>query len=66
MKIIKPISRYIDSAKIEAEILYDIKEKSPDNKFDVIKNTTINKKEKRMKEIEAELKMITEGNFEMF
>lgn len=37
-----------------------------ENKFDVIKNTTINKKEKRMKEIEAELKMITEGNFEMF
>ena len=33
MKIIKPISRYIDSAKIEAEILYDIKEKSPDNKL---------------------------------
>lgn len=39
---------------------------SEDNKFDVIKNTTINKKEKRMKEIEEELKMITEGNFEMF
>ena len=43
----------------------NVKEKE-DNKFDVIKNTTINKKEKRMKEIEAELKMITEGNFEMF
>lgn len=52
-----------DVSKTNTTISRNVRE---ENKFDVIKNTTINKKEKRMKEIEAELKMITEGNFEMF
>lgn len=52
-----------DVSKTNTNISRNVRE---ENKFDVIKNTTINKKEKRMKEIEAELKMITEGNFEMF
>lgn len=52
-----------DVSKTNTNISRNVRE---ENKFDMIKNTTINKKEKRMKEIEAELKMITEGNFEMF